>query len=77
MAGVGDTNNTLSFAAAHGVCRSAGRSHAYVSSGTNWTGAGTYEDSIVNVPNVIGSAQGDLLQADNGIDRLTGGAGAD
>jgi hypothetical protein len=80
MTGVGGyTNNALSFAgAAHGVYVDLLAGHdAYVSNGTNWTGSGVFEDSIVNVPNVIGSAQGDLIQADNGIDRITGGGGAD
>jgi hypothetical protein len=80
MVGVaGDTNNMLSFANAnHGVYVDLLNGHdAYVSSGTNWTGTGTFEDSIVNVPNVIGSAQGDLIQCDNGVDRITGGGGDD
>jgi hypothetical protein len=80
MTGVpGYTNNMLSFAgASHGVFVDLLNGHdAYVSSGTNWTGSGTFEDSIVNVPNVIGSAQGDVIQADNGTDRITGGGGAD
>jgi hypothetical protein len=80
MAGVaGYTNNTLSFAgAAHGAFVDLLSGHdAYVSSGTNWTGTGTFEDSIVNVPNVVGSAHGDLIQADSGTDSITGGGGAD
>ena len=48
-----------------------------VDPGGSWTGSGTYEDSIVNVPNVIGSAFGDVIQADNGADRIAGGGKAD
>jgi hypothetical protein len=80
MAGVGGyTNNTLSFALAiHGVYVDLLNGHdAYVSSTTNWAGIGTFEDSIVNVPNVIGSSNGDLIQADTGIDRIMGLGGAD
>jgi hypothetical protein len=80
MAGVaGFANNTLSFAGAtHGVYVDLLNGHdAFVSSATNWAGAGTFEDSIVNVPNVVGSGHGDLIQADAGIDGITGGGGAD
>jgi beta-lactamase class A len=77
----GYANNTLSFAnVAAGVYVDLLNGHnAYIGStpGGNWTGAGTYEDSIINVPNVIGSAFGDLMQADNGVDRITGGGKAD
>jgi hypothetical protein len=82
MAGVsGYTNNTLSFTnASAGVFVDLLNGHnAYIGStpGGNWTGTGTYEDSIVNVPNVIGSTVGDVIQADNGVDRITGGGKAD
>jgi Ca2+-binding RTX toxin-like protein len=82
MAGVaGFTNNTLSFA---GVA--AGKSvhvdllnghNGYVNSGPNNNGTYTFEDSIVNVPNVIGSNGGDIIFADNGTDRIQGGGSAD
>jgi hypothetical protein len=82
MAGVaGCANNALSFAVAdRGVYVDLQTGHnAYVAStlNGNWTGSGTFEDSIVNVPNVVGSSYGDLIQADNGVDRLTGGGKAD
>jgi hypothetical protein len=82
MTGVyGYVNNTLSFAVAPaGVFVDLLNGHnAYVGStvGGAWAGTGTYEDSIVNVPNVIGSAFGDVIQADNGVDRVTGGGKAD
>jgi hypothetical protein len=82
MTGVsGYTNNTLSFAnAPAGVFVDLLNGHnAYVGStvGGAWAGTGTYEDSIVNVPSVIGSAFGDVIQADNGTGRIQGGAGAD
>ena len=82
MTGVGGyTNNTISFAnAPAGVFVDLLNGHdAYVGStvGGNWTGAGTYEDSIANVPNVVGSSFGDVIQADNGVDRITGGGKAD
>jgi len=82
MPGVaGFTNNTLSYADVAG-----GRSvyvdlltghNGYVNDGANNDGAYTLEDSIANVPNVIGSSGGDILIADNGTDRLQGGGGAD
>jgi Ca2+-binding RTX toxin-like protein len=82
MTGVaGYTNNTLSFATAPaGVYVDLVNGHnAYVGStpGGAWGGSGTFEDSIANVSNVIGSAFGDLIQADKGVDRITGGHGAD
>jgi hypothetical protein len=82
MTGVGGyTNNTLSFAnASAGVFVDLLSGHnAYIGStpGGNWTGTGTYEDSISNVPNVSGSSFGDVIQADTGIDRITGGGKAD
>src|SRR5262249_33205584 len=80
MAGVsGFANNLLSFTpAVHGVYVDLLNGHnAYVGSGTHWTGTGTFEDSIVNVPNVEGSQFGDLIQADNGVDRILGWFGAD
>jgi hypothetical protein len=75
----GYASNTLSFAtASHGVYVDLLSGHdAYVGNTTDWSGSGVFEDSIVNVPNVIGSGHGDLIQADNGIDRVTGGTGAD
>jgi hypothetical protein len=57
--------------------------NAYVSTtaGSNWTGTGRYEDSIVDVPNVIGSAFGDVIQVGTANDgqthRVTGAGGAD
>jgi Ca2+-binding RTX toxin-like protein len=76
----GFTNNTLSFASsASGAYVDILSGHdAYVAApGSSWTGSGTYEDSILNVPNVTGSQFGDLIQSDNGVDRITGGGGAD
>jgi hypothetical protein len=76
----GYENNTLSFAndTNHGVYVDLLNGHnAYVSTDTNWAGSGTFEDWIVNVPNVIGSTRGDLIQCDNGKDRITGSVGAD
>jgi hypothetical protein len=40
-------------------------------------GVFTYADSIVNVPNIIGTAHADVIQCDNGTDRITGGGGGD
>lgn len=40
-------------------------------------GVFTFADSIVNVPNIIGTAHADVIQCDNGTDRITGGAGGD
>ena len=82
MTGVaGYTNNTLSFAnAPAGVFVDLLNGHdAYVGStaGGAWAGTGIYEDSIIHVPNVIGSAFGDVIQADSGIDSITGGGKAD
>ena len=81
MAGVaGYSNNTLSYAdATTGVYVDLATNDAYVNStgGQAWKGPGIFEDSIEHVPNVIGSAYGDLIQADNGVDRITGGGGAD
>ncbi len=81
MAGVaGYANNTLSYTdATTGVYVDLATNDAYVNStaGKAWKGPGTFEDSIEHVPNVIGSAYGDLIQADNGVDRITGGGGAD
>jgi hypothetical protein len=76
----GFTNNTLSLSSsASGAFVDLLNGHdAYVaSSGNSWTGSGTYEDSVYNVPNVIGSNFGDVIQADNGVDRIDGGGGAD
>jgi hypothetical protein len=82
MAGVsGYTNNTLSYATV-----AAGKSvyvdllgghNGYLNSGANNDGAYTFEDSIANMPNVVGSGGGDILIADNGKDRVTGGGGGD
>jgi Ca2+-binding RTX toxin-like protein len=82
MAGVEDyTNNTLSYAAVE-----AGRSvyvdllnghNAYLNDGSQNNGAYALEDSILDVPNVVGSAGGDVIIADNGTDRLTGAGGGD
>src|SRR5579863_10175577 len=81
MAGVsGYANNTLSYAdAATGIYVDLATNDAYVNStgAQAWKGTGTFEDSIEHVPNVVGSAYGDLIQADNGVDRITGGGGAD
>jgi Ca2+-binding RTX toxin-like protein len=49
--------------------------NGYLNSGANNDGAYTFEDSIANVPNVIGSGRGDIVQCDNGTDRITGGGG--
>jgi beta-lactamase class A len=77
----GYANNTLSFEnVATGksvyVDLLNGR-NAYINSGSQNNGTYTLEDSISNVPNVIGSSGGDVLIADNGTDRITGGTGAD
>jgi microcystin-dependent protein len=82
MAGVlGFTNNTLSYATV-----AAGKSvyvdllnghDGYLNSGAHNNGVYTFEDSIANVPNVIGSSGGDIIIADNGADRIQGGGGAD
>ncbi len=82
MAGVsGFANNTLSFenvAAGRSVYVDLLNGHnAYVNSGPQNNGAYTLEDSIANVPNVIGSSGGDVIIADNGPSRLAGAVGAD
>jgi autotransporter passenger strand-loop-strand repeat protein len=82
MAGVaGFTNNTLSFedvAAGKSVYADLLNGHnAYINDGANNNGAYTLEDSIVNVPNVIGSSGGDIIIADNEIARIEGRGGAD
>ncbi len=82
MVGVsGFTNNTISFDALNpsmSVYVDLLNGHnAYINSGPNLSGIYTYEDSIINVPNVIGSSSGDVIIADNGIDRIQGNAGAD
>jgi ELWxxDGT repeat protein len=82
MPGVsGFTNNTLSFAglaAGHSAYVDLLNGHdAYVNSGPNNNGAYTPEDDISNIPNVIGSSGGDIIQGDNGTDGIAGGAGAD
>ena len=81
MTGVaGYANNTLSFRnATAGVLVDLLAHDAFVGSTAAhaWTGPGKLEDSIQNVPNVVGSKYGDVIHADNGVDRLTGGAGAD
>jgi hypothetical protein len=75
------TNNTVSYAtAAAGVFVDLLNGHdAYVdvNAGKGWDGNGRFEDSIANVPNVIGSAYADVIQCDNGTDRIAGGVGAD
>jgi hypothetical protein len=77
----GYTNNALSYAASNaGVYVDLLNGHdAYVGStlGGGWTGSGTFEDSIANVPNVTGSLFGDVIQADNGVDRIAGFGRAD
>jgi hypothetical protein len=82
MMGVaGFANNTLTFAAmapSQSVYVDLLNGHnAFINSGPNQSGVYTYEDSIINVPNVIGSASGDIIIADNGIDRIAGDDGAD
>jgi serralysin len=82
MTGVlGYTNNTISFAGlapSQSVYVDLLSGHnAYINSGPNNSGVYTYEDSIINVPNVIGSASGDIIIADNGVDWIQGGNGAD
>ena len=82
MAGVaGYTNNTVSFAqlaAGQSIYVDLQGGHnAYINSGPQNDGSYTLEDAIANVPNVIGSSGGDVIIADNGIDRITGGAGGD
>jgi beta-lactamase class A len=82
MAGVsGYSNNTLSFATV-----AAGKSvyvdllnghNAYINIGPQNDGDYTLAASISGVPDVIGSSGGDVLIADNGINRITGGTGAD
>jgi hypothetical protein len=75
------SNNLLSFAqAGAGVYVDLlGGHNAYVgnTAGQGWQGAGTLEDSIANVPNVTGSNFADVIVDDNGVDRTTGGGGAD
>jgi hypothetical protein len=77
----GYTNNTLSYAnAGAGVYVDLLNGHnAYVgtTAGQGWTGAGRFEDSISNVPNVVGTAYSDVIQAGNSNGRITGGVGAD
>src|SRR5262249_46440758 len=77
----GYTNNTVPYAnAAAGVDVDLLNGHnAYVgnTAGQGWTGSGRFEDSIANVPDAIGSAYADVIQGDDGIDRLAGGVGAD
>ncbi len=76
----GYANNTLSFVnAVGGVYVDILNGHnAYVAAaGSSWAGTGAHEDSIVNVPNVVGSNFGDVIQADNGVCRITGGGKAD
>jgi len=81
MIGVaGYTNNTVSYAhdGGRGVYVDLLNGHnAYLSAVGSWTGVGAFEDSIQNVPNVIGSSAGDVIQCDNGTDRITGGGGSD
>jgi hypothetical protein len=82
MTGVsGYTNNTISYdnvLPGNSVYVDLLNGHnGFVNSGPDQSGTYTYEDSIVNVPNVIGSSSGDIILADNGIDRIQGGAGAD
>jgi serralysin len=82
MAGVpGFTNNTLSFAgvaAGQSVYVDLKNGHdAFINNDPNNGGAYVLEDSIANVPNVIGSSGGDILIADDGTDRLQGGGAAD
>jgi autotransporter-associated beta strand protein len=77
----GFTNNTLSFAATPSgmsvyVDLLTGH-NAYVNSGPQNNGSYMLEDSISNVPNVLGSSGGDVVIADAGIDRLQGAAGGD
>jgi hypothetical protein len=78
---VGYANNTVSYAGATaGVFVDLLNGHdAYIglNAGKGWSGPGRFEDSIANVPNVIGSQYADLLRADNAADRITGGGGAD
>jgi serralysin len=82
MMGVsGFTNNTIDFSALNpsmSVYVDLLNGHnALINSGQNQSGSYTYEDSIINVPNVKGSSSGDIIQADNGIDRVQGNGGAD
>ena len=75
------TNNTITFASlspSQSVYVDLLNGHnAYINSGPNQSGTYVYEDSIINVPNVIGSSSGDVIIADNGIDRIQGNGGAD
>jgi predicted secreted protein len=79
--GAPDVASTLSFDTARaGAFVDLLNGHdAYIGStiGGAWTGTGTCEDSTINVPNVVGSAFRDVIQADNGVDRITGGGRAD
>jgi hypothetical protein len=79
---VGYTNNTVSFEdAVAGVYVDLVEGHnayAVITPGLNWGSVqGYFENSIQNVPNVVGSSYGDVLIADDGIDRLTGGLKGD
>ena len=82
----GYTNNTVSYA---GLANDGAKSvyvdlingDTYKWTATNASGASTssfiFEDYLQNVPNVIGSNGGDVIFADNAIDQITGGKGAD
>ena len=74
-------NNTLNFTgAAAGVYVDLLAGHdAWIggTAGQGFTGAGRLEDSIANVPNVVASDFGDVIQAGSGAGRVTGGGGAD
>ena len=82
----GYTNNTVSYA---GLANDGAKSvyvdlingDTYKSTAANASGAPTssfiFEDYLQNVPNVIGSNGGDVIFADNAIDQITGGKGAD
>jgi hypothetical protein len=79
---MGYANNTIAFdGAAAGVyvdLLNGHNAYASLTAGANW-GSGPFalQDAIQNVPNVIGSDFGDVIIADNGIGRLTGGLKAD
>jgi hypothetical protein len=83
MTGVeGYDNNLLSFAQAPGgayIDLRAGHNNAYLAGvGQDWQADGsTLVASIANIHKVVGSSFGDVIGADEGIDRIDGGGGSD
>ena len=66
----GDGTDTASYVnATSGV-------YVYIGDGGNWTGEAA-GDVFISIENITGSAFNDILGADNGINRLDGGAGDD